>query len=342
VDVGITDFLIYDTGSTDQTIEITQHFFIKNNISNFVIESGEWVDFSVSRNKALELTEQHFPSATFMLMLDAEWILHNGSDLLEYCQEQQNNSEILYFIKLTTSGITFYHPRLIRCQSNIKFVGKVHEEPNMIAQAQAPSDIYFEFQPSAQGAEKSHARCIRDLDLLLQELQENPKNERAVFFLAHTYFCLGDLPNAIKWFKHRTTMSGYDEENFLTFFSLGHMYHLSKKYEKMIYNYLKAFCLRPHRAEPLIRLAEYYYEIESYHLCYLFARHACTILYPKEDVSLVEKSAYDFTRYALLSATAYITGDYVSGKAATIKALLTHPDEKYLQKNLEFYNTMLS
>ena len=43
VDAGIKDFLIYDTGSVDHTIEVTQEFFIKNNISNFVIEQGDWL-----------------------------------------------------------------------------------------------------------------------------------------------------------------------------------------------------------------------------------------------------------------------------------------------------------
>jgi glycosyltransferase involved in cell wall biosynthesis len=342
VDAGITDFLIYDTGSTDTTIQITQDFFISNNITNFVIEQGEWIDFATSRNRALELTEQHFPNATFMIMLDAEWILHNGTDLLKYCKDQQNSSSTLYLIQLRATDLSFYHPRLIRTRSNIQFVGKVHEQPNILAQAKVPNYVYFEFAPTSQGAQKSDARCLRDRDLLLQELQQNPTNGTTVFFLAHTYFCLHDIPNAIKWFEHRTVMSGYDEENFLTFFSLAHMYHISGNFEKMIYNYLKAYNLRPHRAEPLIRLAQYFYEIQNYHLCYLFARHACTITYPADDISLVEPNAYNFVRYALLSGTAHIVGDYNLGQQATLKALQARPDQLYLQKNLEYYQTMLT
>ncbi len=102
VDAGITDFLIYDTGSTDQTIQVTQNFFIQNNITNFVIKQGDWVDFSTCRNRALELAEEYFPDATFMLMLDAEWILHNGEQLLQFCESEKCETKKLYFIKLNS------------------------------------------------------------------------------------------------------------------------------------------------------------------------------------------------------------------------------------------------
>jgi tetratricopeptide (TPR) repeat protein len=342
VDAGITDFLIYDTGSTDDTIQITQDFFINNNITNFVIEQGEFIDFATSRNKALELTELYFPDATFMLMLDAEWILHNGIALLQCCEQEKNNLTALYHIKLTGSDINFYHPRLIRCGSNIHFVGKVHEIPNIMSQAKIYDAVYFEYSPSGYGQEKSKNRWLRDCDLLLKELQKNPNDARTIYYLGQTYFALGDFSNAIKWCQYRTTISGWDEEDFLAFFVLAQAYEKSGNFQKMIYTYLQAFNIRSHRAEPLIKLAEYYYKIKSFHLCYLFARHACTIAYPKDDVAMVDKQAYEFIRYALLSAAAHIVGDYNLGKTATLKALQARPDQLYLQKNLEYYQTMLT
>jgi tetratricopeptide (TPR) repeat protein len=276
-----------------------------------------------------------------MLMLDAEWILHNGSDLLQYCQEHKNNSETLYYLQTRDIDITFYHARLMRCRSNIKFVGKVHEVPNVMPQATIPGHIYFELCTTDYGQEKSQNRWLRDRDLLLQELQENPTNQRAMYYLAQTFFCLGDLQNSIKWYELRATMPGWDEENFFTLFILAQVYEAAGNTEKMIYNYLKAFMMRPHRAEPLIKLAEYYYKIESFHLCYLFARHACTIPYPYNDYSLIEKWLYNFARYDLLSATAYIANDFSLGELATIKALEACPEKQYLLDNLHYYQNML-
>ena len=341
VNAGIQDFLIYDTGSTDNTIQVTQNFFIKNNITNFVIEQGEFVDFATSRNKALDLTEQHFPDATFMLMLDAEWILQNGSDLLKYCQEQKNSPVTLWFIKVKTSQIDFNHARLMRCKSNITFFGKVHEVPSTLPQAQVPSHIYFTLNPTRTSKEKSRQRWMHDRDILLKEVQKNPDNPRTVNFLAQTYLDLHDFENAAKWYEYRTQMSGFDEEDFLAHFFLAEVYGMLGDMESMVCTYLHAFCLRPHRAEPLVRLAEYYYLIESYELCYLFARHACTIPYPEQDCSFVKKQLYNFDRYNLLSSVAILFQDYQLGKAATLKALQAAPDLDYLHENLQYYQTEL-
>jgi tetratricopeptide (TPR) repeat protein len=341
VDAGIKDFLIYDTGSSDNTIQITQDFFIKNQIPNFVIEQGEFIDFATSRNRALELTELYFPDATFMLMLDAEWILHNGTDLLKFCEQEKNALELVYAIQVQGLNIDFSHARLFRCKKNIKFIGKVHEFPSVVFQKKVSDLLYFELSSTHYQNQKSTARWLRDCDLLLQQLKQDPKNARIAYYLAQTYFCLKDWENAAKWYEYRVAMSGDDEENFLAMFALAATYQILNNKEQAITTYLKAFCIRPHRAEPLIRLAEYYYSLQSYHLCYLFARHACTMAYPYQDASPIEKWSYDFIRYNLLSATASIFGDFALGKQATLKALQSCPNEQYLHDNLKYYETML-
>src|SRR5579863_731223 len=75
IDGGIDSFFIFDTGSTDNTITVTQEFFRKNNITKGYIEEEPFIDFATSRNHALERAEKKFPNAGFMLMLDAEWYL---------------------------------------------------------------------------------------------------------------------------------------------------------------------------------------------------------------------------------------------------------------------------
>ena len=341
VDAGITDFLIYDTGSTDQTIQVTQNFFIQNNITNFVIKQGDWVDFSTCRNRALELAEEYFSDATFMLMLDAEWILHNGEQLLQFCESEKFETKKLYFIKLNSDDITFYHSRLIRCKQNVFFVGKVHEVPNILAQGCAPGSIFFTYQPTDGGFAKSCDRLVQDKEFLLQDFQEGKNLARTTFFLGYSAFAAGDYQEAMKWFEYRLTLSGYDEETYLTVCYVAEIYRMIDDYEKMIFFYFKAFSMRPHRAEPLVNLADYFYNQKSYALCYLFARHACTIPYPVGEVSLVNVQDYTLNRYALLSATAYMFCDFKLGYQATLKALEKHADLQYLHKNLAYYQQQL-
>ncbi|MBP6892734.1 hypothetical protein KBB68_04120 [Candidatus Babeliales bacterium] len=305
VDAGITDFLIYDTGSTDKTIQVTYDFFIKNKISNFVIKQGEWIDFATSRNKALELTEQHFPNATFMLMLDAEWILHNGKELLKYCNEQKNNVETLYQIHIycLNSKDEIYDdlalPRLFRCNANIKFIGKVHEIPNLKPQAIIPDQIYLKYNPTQSGKEKTNQRYFRDLKILLQEVQDNPQDFRSTFFLAQTYACLRNWNNAIKWYEHALTMPASSEIFFIILCKLGQIYHFLDNHEKLLFNYIRACATCPQRAEPFVHLAQYFKEQGAYHLAFLFAQQAVQKPYPSNGEMSIEKQLYDFTRYEL-------------------------------------------
>lgn len=337
IDAGIQDYLIYDTGSTDHTVQVTREIFQKNNILNFVIEQGEFIDFATSRNYALELAERHFPNAVFMLMLDAEWILHHGDDLLRFCMQHKNDSAVLYSIQVKGFNVDFSHARLMRCKSNIAFIGKVHEVPNVPAQVRVPHHIYFELSSTYYGQEKSAARWSRDRDILLEEVKKYPNDTRLILNLGQTYFCLSDYENAIIWYEKRAAMDGWDEEKYLALFILAQAYQSAGNTDKMINFYLKAFAFRPCRAEPLIRLAEYYYEIGAYRLSYLFAKASLNIPYPHQEILAIEKWLYDFVRYDIVSSTAYMFDDYALGLQATQQALIECPDSAELQNNLAQY-----
>ena len=52
----------------------------------------------------------------------------------------------------------------------------------------------------------------RDRDLLLAEVERNPDDGRSVFYLAQSYFELGDIDNARRWFARRIEMGGWYQE----------------------------------------------------------------------------------------------------------------------------------
>jgi tetratricopeptide (TPR) repeat protein len=342
VDAGIKDFLIYDTGSTDNTIDVTKQFFIENNISNFVIEQAKWVDFSTCRNRALELTEQYFPDATFMLMLDAEWLLCNGAALLDFCEDQQDETPTLYLIKLLNQDLDFYHARLIRCRSGIQFCGKVHEVPTIPAQALVPDFIYFQLNFTHYGQEKTAQRWMRDIEFLTQELENSPNNPRILYYLAQTYYSLKDWDNAIATFQERIAINGDAEENYLALMGLGMAYAMNNDAKNMIATFLKAFEVRPCRAEPLIRLAMAFSALRCPDVAYVFAKYAVTMQYPAHDLCCIEKNLYDFVRYDLISCLAMTQNEFMLGKQATLKALQAKPELQYLQENLKQYKALLS
>lgn len=342
IDAGITQYFIYDTGSTDNTIAITQEVFKKNNIKNYIIEQEPWIDFSASRNHALRRTEYGFPCATFILMLDAEWILHNGKQLIKYCQEQKNQKKSLYAIHLKGKQIQLVLPRLIRSKRNIHFVGKVHEQPNIQYQATVPSDIYFELNPSKGGIEKSRNRWLKDRDILLEEVNNRPSDINAVQFLAQTYLSLQDYPNAVLWYeKLQKLLVNTNTDLFLSLFYLSFAYEANNQIDKAIACYLQTFKARPARAEPLIRLALIFYNQKDYAQAYTYAKQTVAIPYPEKEIDIIEKELYDFTRYEILALTAGIMQDYQAGYQATLQALKQKPDAQHLQKFKQAYEAEL-
>lgn len=346
VKAGITSYLIFDTGSTDATISNAEIFFKLHGIEHYCILQEPFIDFATSRNRALDLAEEHFPESIFFLMPDAEWYMHNVEGLIDFCMQHCEDRMPCYLVRIANEAVDFTVPRLIRNRGGARFKGGVHEAIPVPGTAKVPSEVYFELGTSRQGTEKSRKRWERDLALLLKEYAQDPTSPRTTFYLAQTYDCLGDAHNAYRYYKLRSALNGFPEENYETFYRLGRVAEVLSATDSnftwhMAYDYyIKAHDLLPHRAEPLVRLADHYWPDGSAPLniamCYMFARRACEMEYPEHDLLFVDPYVYNFKRYELLSKSAWHIGDFESGELATRNAL-KKKELPYLLKNLAYY-----
>lgn len=326
-DAGIQHYLILDTGSTDRTISRTLQLFEKNNIKHGHIREKEFVDFSTSRNHALEFAEEIFPDAVFFLMIDAEWYVQKVEGLLEFCCNTQNDTETIYLCKLTNNMFTNYLNRLFRAHTGIRFIGKVHECPNRVATIKIP-DFYILYNPSEYGQEKSRQRWHRDCNVLLSEHEKDPMNPRTLFFLGQTYQDLNDNENACIWYEKRCKIVDNGDEYYISHYKLAYSYGLLGNWTQALEHYLKAFSLRPSRIEPLIQIAYHYIQTGDWAIAYLFAKHATTIKMPEQEIVFIETIFYDFVRYEFLAFAAWNMGEYEVGEQATRHAL------KYFESHL--------
>ena len=348
---GIKDFFIFDTGSSDKTIEKAQELFKKYGLSRAYIAQEPFIDFEKSRNRALDLAKEKFPNAAFFLMPDAEWYLFNGKKLLEFCNQHAYDKDgypYSYLIRLVNNRIDFYHNRLVRATLDSRFVGAVHEVIIPAARFKVPADIYFEFGSTKRGYEKSRQRWVRDCAILLKKHQENPNDSRTVFYLAQTYECLQDFVQAYKYYLHRSTLKGWPEEDFMTLYRLARVVEELARQKKEDFSwddahkiYLNAFSMRSNRIEPLIKIAKHYLDEDNMQMCFIYAMRAAQIPYPINDILFVEKEDYDFTRYDILGRCAWYVGQYKIGEAAIQFALKSRPDMPHLKRNLAFYFLLL-
>jgi hypothetical protein len=341
---GVTDFVIFDTGSTDGTQDVAANFLGQHTTIHAHIVQEPFIDFSTSRNHALDSAQHLFPEAVFMIMPDAEWYMHNVEGLLQFCKEHQYDyHDASYLMSIRSDTEAFYTSRLLRCHKNIRFVGVTHEALNQVTQVTLPDDIYFEWRPSQKGNEKSARRWLRDRDLLLKSYAENSHDLRTLFYLGQTYECLGDWGNAYKYYGERAAYKGWDEEDFATMYRLGRVAQMlaPKNHQSFaplaVEHYLKAFAMRPHRIEPIIKIAQHYLDRNEMHLAFLFAARVVKMPYPAEERLFVEKHMYDFVRYDILGICAWYVGEYDLGEWAVKRALEVAPQAEHLKRNLKFY-----
>ncbi len=344
IESGIESFFIFDTGSTDRTIEITQSYLSTfAHLQTYIIQEP-FIDFGSSRNRALDLVEEKFPDATFMLMVDAEWYLESTNQLIPFCIAEQHTIFCAYNIRLIGKDIEFPVARLIRCKTNTRFVGAVHEYLQAAFIGTTPTHIFFNWSPSNYGIEKSKKRWQRDREILEKEYRDKPTDSRTVFYLAQTYYCLEEWEKAAALYKKRTELNGWDQEVFMSWYYYGmSLERITKQESQSLWQeklnaYLTAYSIIPERIEPLLKIAEHYLEEKNYTLAFFFARHAFNAPYPADGKQLfLDKNAYEYYRYNLLSIISWYVNEYVIGEQATRLALKKYPDLPHLHRNLAFY-----
>jgi hypothetical protein len=114
-----------------------------------------------------------------------------------------------------------------------------------------------------------------------------------VFYLAQSYFDLGDFVNARKWYARRVEMGGWDQEVYYAMCRVAEaMAKLDTPWPDVQDAYLKAWEFRPTRAEALHAIAFRYRVAGRYRLGYLFAKRAAQIPLPEEDPLFVGAEVY--------------------------------------------------
>lgn len=346
----VKSVVIYDTGSTDNTIDIIRDF-CESNMLPLHLKSGIFEDFSTSRNVSLDFADQ-FSDIDYLLLLDGNDELKRG-DLLQSVADNliggegsQTGFMLSQEWKNPDNTLTrYYNIRFIKARSGWRYKGSVHEYLSNNSKLQDYSikldDKITLFQDRKYDIEKSLSRYSKDKELLMKDYKTDPSDGRTLFYLAQTCACLNEMDECYDFYRKRIEAGGFLEEMFHSYLRMGEVgTAIGKSWNVILDHYICAFELLG-RAEPLVKLSEYYRSQKMWKSAYMFAKKACEVEYPQNAVLFVDRRLYDYTRWHLLGIVAYYDQKYEEGRHACEIAIGEGSNLEIDRNNLKFYHEKL-
>lgn len=228
--------LVMDTGSTDDTVAVARE--------HGTVISRPWRGFADARTDLLWLAR--IIRCDYTLMLDADHTLHVHGDKPDLTADS-------YLVRINDAWGGRL-PLLTRSGHPFEYRGAAHcylSSPEPTRQENTDW-ISVDGGPGA-----SREKLERDLDSLTRAFADDPSDARTVFYLAQTYRDLGKPHEAIRFYRLRAEMDGFDEETYYARFQLGVLLSGHVGFAAGADELLKAWRSRPHRVEALRALAEH-------------------------------------------------------------------------------------
>jgi tetratricopeptide (TPR) repeat protein len=168
----------------------------------------------------------------------------------------------------------------------------------------------------------------RFIDLLTAEIERDPGAVQSVSMLAEVYFHAGDYANARKWFARRLEMGSSEstEEIYWAMLQVAHsMEMLAEPWSEVHEAYLRAWEIRPTRAEPLYALARRYANEKRHQVGYIYAVRAAEIPPPEDDMIVPHPDIYTWRAAEVKAICARNIGKHVEA-FTQYRRLLGRPD----------------
>lgn len=307
----IDTWVIVDTGSSDGTQDI-----IRKCLAEVPGELYErpWQNFGANRSEALDLARNR---ADYTLIIDADEVLDAPPGF------QPGKLELdAYQLRTELGELTYYRTQLIRSSLPWRWEGVLHEYLECDQPFSQNKLEGIVNRPTPDGARSSDPlKYLKDAALLEEALKQRPNNARDVFYLAQSYRDAGLVEAALKYYKKRVELGGWEEEVWYAMFQVARLSEAAERpAPEVVHAYLEAYQRRPSRAETLTAFARYYRLKSQYALAHLFAKQAVALA-PPDDLLFVDASVYAWRARDECSIAAYYLGLHTEALELTFALL---------------------
>ncbi|MBK7000060.1 MAG: glycosyltransferase [Rhodoferax sp.] len=300
-------WVICDTGSTDNTMELIQDFFDKQGIKG-EIHSEKWVDFGYNRTRVFELAHK---KADYLWVIDADDTLVGQINLDELL-------DLDFYLLRYGNDFTYWRGQIFKGSERWIYKGVLHEYPfclskDVVTKGCINGDYHVVSRRlGARNFIDPAVKYQNDARILEQALHLEKDSElisRYLFYLAQSYRDAGQLELAIEWYQKRIAQGGWAEEVWFSKYEIGKIQEKLGDFISARNSYLDAFEYRPSRAESLYSLGKMCNLRQEFHQAYLYLGFASTIPFTNDEL-FVSKDVYDYEIVFELSISAYWIGNY--------------------------------
>lgn len=303
----IDHIVITDTGSTDDTVTIIETFLQTHHIPGKVFRDV-FQNFGQSRTQSYRnmqtwLADQGICQSTnYGLTIDADMCLQ----FVHSDYRQRLNIATQWLVKQKNSHIEYWNSRLFRSDMPFECVGVTHEYWSC-GGSKSVQNYDLTIVDVGDGGCKDD-KFARDIRLLTKGIEDEPKNERYLFYLANSYKDLGKHAEAVPIYKKRIEAGGWFEEVFMAWVNLGCCYEELKMNEHAIDAWLHAYNHLPRRSESLYKIARHFRIQGKNHLSLLFIQRGLKIPFPTDLLLFVETPVYRYLFIDEVSINCFYTG----------------------------------
>lgn len=247
-------WVISDTGSTDETIEIITEFFKEVGIPGELYQD-EWVDFSHNRNKALDYA---FGKSKYLLIFDADD---------EVCGDFVLPELVKDYYQFQFGSYT--RTQIVNNNKRWKYVGVLHEcivsNDDRIdgASMEIIKGSYYTVSGRSGNRNLDSNKYLKDA-IILEKAYYNAVDvkddiyNRYCFYCANSYYDCEKYEHAISWYKKTLENGGWAQEKYVSCLKLYKCYEKMNNKESGFFYLVKSAEYDKERAECYYELIKYY------------------------------------------------------------------------------------
>jgi sporulation protein YlmC with PRC-barrel domain len=337
-------YLICDTGSKDNTIELIKNFFQTKNISGEVLEH-EWKNFEYNRNLALKYAKD---KAEYSLIFDADDFIHSEMNINKLDIPNILDADGYSFI-FKGGGSSYNRVLLINNNSHWKWVGVVHEVLTCKKAVQNIKHIkgnYYIDSGRIGSRNKDPLKYKKDA-LLLEDAIKDPNTDKSLisryaFYCGQSWKDFNDYDKSIYWYKKVVNeYNNWNEEKYYACLKIGEIFEFLNNKEQALYWYLLTSNFNNKRLEGITNAGRILVENKLYNYaekCLYESWKFSNLMYPSKDFLFATDNIYLYEYLSLITRASYYSKNYSLCKTSFIKLINRYKELKCDNLILELIN----